>query len=33
MSKIAPSGDTGRLAELIEDHALERVPADQRKSG
>jgi hypothetical protein len=33
MSKIAPRGDTGRLAELIENHALERVPADQRKSG
>jgi cytosine permease len=33
MSKIAASGETGRLAELIEDHALERVPADRRKSG
>jgi hypothetical protein len=33
MSKIAASGETGSLAELIEDHALERVPADQRKSG
>jgi hypothetical protein len=32
MSKIAATG-TSNLAELIEDHALESVPADQRKSG